>query len=109
VPIIEKLRREFPKIDSQMVICEQQLGPTARFRTWADAADCENTSTWSSIVYADMLVRPEYLREVTGAVREREHGFVTSIYRALPGKTICPRWRRSHLHRVHAGSAAGAH
>jgi ceramide glucosyltransferase len=37
---------------------------------------------------ADMLVRPEYLREVMAPFANEKMGFVTCIYRALPSKTI---------------------
>ena len=87
IPIIEKLRREFPKIDSQMVICEQQLGANRKVSNLAQmllAAKHEHLV----INDADMLVRPEYLREVTAPFANEKMGFVTSIYRALPGKTI---------------------
>jgi len=35
-----------------------------------------------------MLVRPEYLREVMAPFANEKMGFVTCVYRALPGKTI---------------------
>jgi ceramide glucosyltransferase len=87
VPIIEKLRREFPRIDSQLVLCPQQLGANRKVSNLAQmlpAAKHEHLV----INDADMLVRPEYLREVMAPFANEKTGFVTCVYRALPGKTI---------------------
>ena len=87
VAIIEKLRREFSKIDSQLVFCPQQLGANRKVSSLAQmlpAAKHEHLV----INDADMLVRPEYLREVMAPFTNEKMGFVTCVYRALPGKTI---------------------
>jgi len=87
VTIIEKLRREFPKIDSQLVFCPQQLGAN---RKVSNLAQMLPAAKHEHIVIndADMLVRPEYLREVMAPFANEKMGFVTCVYRALPGKTI---------------------
>jgi ceramide glucosyltransferase len=87
VPIIEKLRREFPKIDSQLVFCPQQLGANRKVSNLAQMLPAAKHE-YLVINDADMLVRPEYLREVMAPFANQKMGFVTCVYRALPGKTI---------------------
>jgi len=87
VPIIEKLRREFPKIEAQLVFCPQQLGAN---RKVSNLAQMLPAAKHEQLVIndADMLVRPEYLREVMAPFANENIGFVTCVYRALPGKTF---------------------
>ncbi len=87
VAIIEKLRREFPKVDAQLVFCPQQLGAN---RKVSNLAQMLPATKHEHVVIndADMLVRPEYLREVMAPFANERIGFVTCVYRALPGKTI---------------------
>jgi ceramide glucosyltransferase len=87
VPIIEKLRREFPKIDSQLAICPQQLGANRKVSSLVQMLP---TAKHEHVVIndADMLVRPEYLHEVMAPFANEKIGFVTCVYRALPSKTI---------------------
>lgn len=90
VAIIEKLRRDFPKVDAQLVFCPQQLGANRKVSNLAQmlpAAKHEHLL----INDADMLVRPEYLRQVMAPFAHEKMGFVTCVYRALPGKTIWSR------------------
>ena len=87
VPIIEKLQREFMKIDAQVIFCPQQLGAN---RKVSNLAQMLSSAKHEFLVIndADMLVRPEYLREVMAPFANDKMGFVTCVYRALPGKTI---------------------
>ena len=87
VAIIEKLRREFPKADAQLVFTPQQLGAN---RKVSNLAQMLPAAKHQHLVIndADMLVRPEYLREVMTPFAKEKMGFVTCVYRALPSKTI---------------------
>ncbi|HYR82859.1 MAG TPA: glycosyltransferase, partial [Terriglobia bacterium] len=87
VAIIEKLRPEFPRIDSQLVFCPQQLGAN---RKVSNLAQMLPAAKYEHLVIndADMLVRPEYLREVMAPFANEKVGFATCVYRALPGKTM---------------------
>ena len=87
VAIVEKLRREFPKLDAQLVFCPQQLGANRKVSNLAQMLPAAKHD-YLVINDADMLVRPEYLREVTAPFANEKIGFVTCVYRALPGKTI---------------------
>ena len=87
VAIIEKLRPEFPRIDSQLVFCPQQLGAN---RKVSNLAQMLPAAKYEHLVIndADMLVRPEYLHEVMAPFANEKVGFATCVYRALPGKTM---------------------
>jgi ceramide glucosyltransferase len=87
VAVIEKLRREFPKVDAQLVFCPEQLGANRKISSLVQilpAAKYEHLV----INDADMLVSPEYLTEVMAPFANEKMGFVTCVYRALPSKTI---------------------
>ena len=87
VVIVEKLRREFPKVDAQWVLCPQQLGAN---RKVSNLVQMLAPARHEHLVIndADMLVRPEYLSEVMAPFAAEKMGFVTCVYRALPSKTI---------------------
>lgn len=87
VEIVHKLRREFAKIDAELVICPQQLGAN---RKVSNLAQMLGAAKHEHLVIndADMLVRPEYLREVMAPFASEKIGFVTCVYRALPSRTI---------------------
>jgi ceramide glucosyltransferase len=87
LPIIEKLRREFPKVDAQLVFCPQRLGANRKVSNLVQMLSAAKHE-YVVINDADMLVRPEYLREVMAPFANEKIGFVTCVYRALPGKTI---------------------
>jgi ceramide glucosyltransferase len=87
VPIIEKLRREFPNVDSQLFFCPEKLGANRKVSSLAQMLPVAKHEHLV-INDADMLVRPEYLREVMAPFANEKMGFVTCVYRALPSKTI---------------------
>ena len=87
VVIVEKLRREFPQVDAQWILCPQQLGAN---RKVSNLVQMLAPARHEHLVIndADMLVRPEYLSEVMAPFAADKMGFVTCVYRALPSKTI---------------------
>jgi ceramide glucosyltransferase len=87
VAIVEKLRSQFPKVDSQLVICPQQLGANRKVSSLVQMLPAAKHQHLV-INDADMLVRPEYLREVMAPFASEKMGFVTCVYRALPSKTV---------------------
>ena len=87
VAIIEKLRRESPNVDAQLVFCSQQLGANRKVSSLVQMLPAAKHERLV-INDADMLVRPEYLTEVMAPFANEKMGFVTCIYRALPSKTI---------------------
>jgi ceramide glucosyltransferase len=87
VAILEKLRCEFPKIDSQLVFCPEQLGANRKVSNLVQMLPAAKHD-YLVINDADMLVRPEYLREVMAPFANEKIGFVTCVYRALPSKSL---------------------
>jgi ceramide glucosyltransferase len=87
VPIFEKLQREFPRIDAELVFSRQQLGAN---RKVSNLAQMLPKAKYEHLLIndGDMLVRPEYLREVMAPFAKEKMGFVTCVYRALPSKTV---------------------
>lgn len=87
VAILENLRSEFPKIDSQVVFCPEQLGANRKVSNLVQMLPAAKYD-YLVINDADMLVRPEYLREVLAPFANEKIGFVTCVYRALPSKSL---------------------
>jgi ceramide glucosyltransferase len=70
-----------------LVVCPQQLGANRKVSNLVQML-LNAKHDYLVINDADMLVRSEYLREVMAPFANDKMGFVTCVYRAMPGKTI---------------------
>ena len=88
--LVEKLQSEFPQHKLRVVHCPQVLGQNGKVSTLAQmlpAAKYEHVIINDS----DILVAPDYLDRVLAPLATSGVGMVTTLYRALPGKTLGSR------------------
>jgi ceramide glucosyltransferase len=88
--LIEKLRAEFPDRQLRVVHCPELLGANGKVSTLAQMlphAQYEHVIINDS----DILVEWDYLQRVLAPLASPEVGMVTTLYRALPGKTLGSR------------------
>jgi len=96
VPIIEKLRSEFPKIDSQLVFCPQQLGANRKVSSLAQMLPSAHHELLL-VNDSDIRVEQDYLRRVIAPLTDSSIGMVTCLYRGIAGATLGSRletWNR---------------
>jgi ceramide glucosyltransferase len=80
IPVIERLRREFPAVDMELVVDGRIYGPNYKV--------CNLMNAWPRAKHdliivcdSDIRVGPEYLREVCASFADPRVGLVTSLYR----------------------------
>jgi len=87
VSLVEKLRAEFPQRQLRVVHCPEVLGLNGKVSTLAQMLP---QAQYEHVIIndSDILVPPDYLREVVAPFAKPSVGMVTTLYRALPGKTL---------------------
>jgi ceramide glucosyltransferase len=80
IPVIERLRREFPAVDIELVVDDRIYGPNYKV--------CNLMNAWPRAKHdlvivcdSDIRVGPNYLREVCAPFADPRVGLVTSLYR----------------------------
>jgi ceramide glucosyltransferase len=80
IPVIERLRREFPSVDIDLVVDSRIYGPNYKV--------CNLMNAWPRAKHdlvvvcdSDIRVTPDYLREVCAPFADPRVGLVTSLYR----------------------------
>jgi ceramide glucosyltransferase len=80
IPVIERLRREFPAVDMELVVDGRIYGPNYKV--------CNLMNAWPRAKHeliivcdSDIRVGPDYLREVCALFADSQVGLVTSLYR----------------------------
>ncbi len=88
--LVEKLRAEFPQRQIRVVHCPQVLGPNGKVSTLAQMLP---QAQYEHVIISDsdILVPPDYLLRVLAPFATAGVGMVTTLYRALPGKTLGSR------------------
>ncbi len=88
--LVEKLRAEFPQRQIRVVHCPQVLGPNGKVSTLAQMLP---QAQYEHVIISDsdILVPPDYLLQVLAPFATAGVGMVTTLYRALPGKTLGSR------------------
>lgn len=91
VPLVERLKQEFPKLKIRLVLCPHRLGSNGKVSNlvqMAKAARFEHLLVNDS----DIRVPADYLAnimtEFTGHESDREVGMVTSLYRGIATPTL---------------------
>jgi len=85
--LVEKLHAEFPDRQLRVIECPQVLGANGKVSTLAQMlphAQYEHVIINDS----DILVELDYLERVLAPLARPDVGMVTTLYRALPGKTL---------------------
>jgi ceramide glucosyltransferase len=95
VPLVERLRAEFPDVAIRLVLCPRTLGPNGKMSTLAQMLP-EARFEHLLINDSDIRVSPQYLRSVMqrfSAARDghRPVGMVTALYRGRSHATLGSR------------------
>jgi len=87
---VERLRREFPKHDIRLVVCEEPLGTN---RKVSNLSQMMREAKYAHIVIndSDIRVPRDYLRRIVTPMEDAQVGLVTALYRAEAGDSIASR------------------
>ena len=87
VPLIERLKREFPERRIELVICPQELGTN---RKVSNLIQMLPAARYDHLLIndGDIRVPPDYLRRVMAPLADSTVGLVTALYRAIAGHTF---------------------
>jgi ceramide glucosyltransferase len=85
--IVKRLRREFPKLSIELVVCPKNLGPNTKV---SNLAQMFPSARYELLVIndSDIRVEPDYLRRVIGPLADPKIGMVTCLYRGIPASTL---------------------
>src|SRR5579871_6034377 len=91
VALVERVRAEFPELKIRVVHCPQVLGPNGKMSVLAQMLP---QAQYEHIVIndSDILVSSDYLLRVVAPFASPQVGLVTTLYCALPGKTLGSRF-----------------
>ncbi|MGC2323440.1 MAG: bacteriohopanetetrol glucosamine biosynthesis glycosyltransferase HpnI [Terriglobales bacterium] len=87
VPLIERLKREFPERRIELVIGPQELGTNRKVSNLIQMLPAAHYDHLL-INDGDIRVPPDYLRRVMAPLADSTVGLVTALYRAIAGHTI---------------------
>jgi ceramide glucosyltransferase len=101
--LVEKLKEEFPQRQVRVVQCPQVLGMNGKVSTLAQMLP-QAQHEHIIINDSDILVPRDYLSRVLAPFAAADVGMVTTLYRALPGKTLGSRLEALGLATEFAGA-----
>jgi ceramide glucosyltransferase len=88
--VVERLRAEFPSLPIEVVINPQQHGSNCKTSNLINMVARARHDVLA-MADSDAYVEPDYLRIVTGPLRDEAVGLVTCLYRAVPTRPIFSR------------------
>jgi ceramide glucosyltransferase len=90
IPLIERLKREFPLSAIRLMVCPRNLGSNTKV---SNLAQMLLEAKYEHILVNDSDIRlpQDYLRRVTAPLAEPQMGLVTCLYRGIPGPTLGSR------------------
>jgi ceramide glucosyltransferase len=101
--LVQRLKEEFPQKQLRVLHCPQVLGMNGKVSTLAQMLP---QAKYEHIVIndSDILVPRDYLSRVLAPFAAPDTGMVTTLYRALPGKTLGSRLEALGLATEFAGA-----
>jgi ceramide glucosyltransferase len=90
IPLIERLKLEFPQRAVRWIVCAKKLGTNVKVSNLAQMLP-EAKHEIILVNDSDIRVQPDYLRRVTAPLRDPQVGLVTCLYRGVPGRTLGSR------------------
>jgi len=90
VPVVERLIREFPRINIQLLLCDKRLGANGKASTLIQLAAAAK-SEYLLVNDSDIRVERDYLRTVIGELQQPNTGLVTCLYRGIPEESLGSR------------------
>lgn len=88
VALVERLQQEFPAVSLRIVDCPESLGSNGKV---SNLAQMLPQAKYEHVLIndSDIRVGPHYLQRVTAMLAaERRVGMVTTLYRAIAGRTV---------------------
>ena len=83
--VVEKLRDRYPQVRSRVVISGDPLWPSAKVFSLAKMI-ASSDSSYFVISDSDILVKPDFLRNVMPPLRDPKVGLVTCLYKGIPAR-----------------------
>ena len=90
IPLIERLKLEFPRCPIRLMVCAGNLGANVKVSNLAQML-VEAKHEIILVNDSDIRVQPDYLRQVTAPLADPQVGLVTCLYRGVPGHTLGSR------------------
>ncbi len=90
IPLVERLRKEFPQRAIQLLICRENLGANTKV---SNLAQMVRAARYEYFVVndSDIRVQPDYLRHIVAPLSDLEVGLVTCLYRGIANETVGSR------------------
>jgi ceramide glucosyltransferase len=90
VPVIERLKKEFPGRRIEIIVCPHELGTNRKVSSLiqmlpAARHDCLLVND------GDIRVPPDYLRRIMAPLADPTIGLVTALYRGVAGRTLASK------------------
>jgi len=87
VTLVEQLQKEFPQRRIELVVCPRELGTN---RKVSNLIQMLPTARYDHLLVndGDIRVPPDYLRRIMPPLAETKVGLVTTLYRAIAGRTL---------------------
>jgi len=90
LPLVERLKSEFPERPIQLVVCPQQLGANTKVSNLAQMLP-KARHDYLIVNDSDIRVGPDYLRCVLAPLADSGTGLVTCLYRGAANSTLGSR------------------
>lgn len=90
IPLIERLRREFPEVPIRLVVGSPRIGSNLKV---CNLAALTKHARHDLLVHcdSDMRVTPDFLRRVTAPLQDPSVGLVTCLYRGAEAHTLADK------------------
>jgi ceramide glucosyltransferase len=87
VPLIERLKKEFPERRIELAVCPRELGTN---RKVSNLIQMLPAARYDHLLVndGDIRVPPDYLRRIMAPLADSKVGLVTALYRAVAGRTL---------------------
>ena len=90
IPLIERLKLEFPQCAVRWIVCAKKLGANIKVSNLAQML-FEAKHDFIVVNDSDIRVQPDYLSRVTARLADPQVGLVTCLYRGVHGRTLGSR------------------
>lgn len=107
LPLVERLRLEFPARPIQVVYCDEDLGANTKV---SNLIQMLRVARYEHLVVndSDIRVEADYLRRIMAPLRDPEVGMVTCLYRGKPAPTLGSRLESLGISTDFAGGVLSA-
>jgi ceramide glucosyltransferase len=90
IPIVERLRKEFPALSIRLLVCSDTLGTNVKMSNLAQMVQSAKHE-YLVVNDSDIRVEPDYLRRVISPLADPQVGLITALYRGIPADSFGSR------------------